>query len=473
MTSSNEQELILLKHRIELFEKTLSLNVLLNEVDRFQAAVMTLCNEIASKFQTSRVSLGWLEKKYIRIQGMSHVEHFEPKMGAVQALETAMEETLDQNEEIVFPAPFDNQWHAIIKAHERYVRQFGAAYIVSIPLRVNENPVAILTCERATLFSSDEVRCLRMICDQVIRRLFDLKQSDRWFGARFASWCRNKLSVVFGIEHTFAKMITLLFIVLISYVFIGYHMYRIKAPCILKTDELAYVQAPFNGYISNVESQIGDFVQKGELLLELDTRDLHLKEAEIIADIHQFTRAEEKARSQDYLADMRIAQARLERSKIELKRILYLLDQAQVRAPFEGIVVQGERQKLLSAPVREGDILYKIAQLKNYYIQFDIEEQDIHEIEIGHSGKISFISRPDLKFPVQITQISNIAQVKDKKNIFEVKASLQGVPQKWWRAGMSGVGKIDIGHRRIIWIFTHRTLDYFYLHYWWIPSNES
>jgi hypothetical protein len=40
----------------------LSLNILLNEVDRYQAAVMTLCNEIASRFQTSRVSLGWLEK---------------------------------------------------------------------------------------------------------------------------------------------------------------------------------------------------------------------------------------------------------------------------------------------------------------------------------------------------------------------------------------------------------------------------
>jgi hypothetical protein len=469
-TSTNPQEILLLKQRIELFEKTLSLNLLLNEVERYQSAVMTLCNEIASRFQASRVAIGWLEKKYIRVQGMSHVEHFEPKMGAVQALESAMEEALDQNEEIVFPAPFE-QWQAIIKAHERYVRQFGSEYIVSIPLRIDDKPVAILTCERASSFSTDEVRCLRMICDQVVRRLYDLKQSDRWFGARFASWFRKKLAVIIGIEHTFAKLITLICVALISYAIIGQQMYKIKAPCILKTDQLAYIQAPFNGYISKVEAQIGDFVQKNDLLLELDTRDLHLKESEIIADIHQFSRAEEKARSQDHLADMRIAQARLERSQIELKRILYLLDQAKVKAPFTGIVVQGERQKLLSAPVREGDILYKIAQLKDYYIQIDVDEQDIHEIEIGNVGKISFISRPELKFPVQIIQISNLAQVKDKKNIFEVKASLQGNPEKWWRAGMSGIGQIDIGYRRIIWIYTHRTLDYLYLHYWWIPSE--
>jgi multidrug resistance efflux pump len=468
-TSINEQE-SLLKQRIELFENALSLNILLNEVDRYQAAVMTLCNEIASRFQTSRVSLGWLKNKYIQIQGMSHVEHFEPKMGAVQALETAMEEALDQNEEIIFPAPY-NQWQAIIKAHERYIRQFGSEYIVSIPLRINDEPLAILTCERAAPFSIEEVRFLRMICDQVIRRLFDLKQFDRWFGARFGSWCRKKLAAIFGIEHTFAKLVTLICIALITYALIGKQMYRIKAPCILKTDQLSYIQAPFNGYISKVDVQIGDYVQKNQLLLELDTRDLHLKEAEIMADIHQYSRSEEKARSQDQLADMRIAQARLERSNIELKRISYLLNQAKVIAPFAGVVVHGERQKLLSAPVREGDILYKIAQLKDYYIQLDVDEQDIHEIEMGLCGKISFISRPEIKFPVQISQISYTAKVKDKKNIFEIQASLQGTPQNWWRAGMSGIGQIDIGYRRIIWIYTHRTLDYFYLHYWWIPGD--
>lgn len=465
-TSTNDQGALLLKERIELFEKILSINLLINEENRYQAAVMTICNEIASRFETSRVSFGWLEKKYIRIQGMSHVEHFEPKMGAVQVLETAMEEALDQNEEIVFPAPF-SQWQAIIKAHERYVRQFGAEYIVSVPLRINEEPVGILTCEKSQFFSIDEIRCLRMICDQVSRRLYDLKQHDKWFGARFVNWCRKKLTVIFGIEHTFPKLITLICIALITYAFIGKQMYRVKAPCILKTDQLAYIQAPFNGYISKVEAQIGDYVKKNDLLLELDTRDLHLKESEIVADIHQYARAEEKARSQDQLADMRIAQARLERARVELQRILYLLDQAKVKSPFSGIVVQGERQKLLSAPVREGDILYKIAQLKNYYIQLDVEEQDVHELKIGHNGKISFISRPDLKFPVEITQISSMATVKDKKNIFEVQASLQGNAQNWWRAGMSGIGQIDVGNRRIIWIYTHRTLDYIYLHYWW------
>ncbi|MBF0452169.1 MAG: efflux RND transporter periplasmic adaptor subunit [Candidatus Magnetomorum sp.] len=458
---SIEQEY--LQQKIALFEQALSLMILLNEEDRFLSAVMTLCNEIATRLQASRVSLGWLTGKYVKIQGMSHIEHFEPKMGAVQELETAMEEALDQNEEILFPSE-QEQWSAVVRSHASYVRKFGSEKIVSIPLRVNETPVAILTCERAASFTIDDVRGLRMICDQVSRRLFDLKQSDRWFGARFTGWIRKKLSKIFGFEHTFARLVSIICAALFLYVLFGHKVYFIKAPCMLKTDNLAYIQAPFNGFISSVNVQMGDITNKGDLLLELDTRDLRLKEAEIVADIHQFSRAEEKARSQDYLADMRIAQARLKKSQLELQRILYLLDQAKVKAPFSGIVVQGERQKLLGAPVREGDVMYKIAEMRDYYVQLDVDEQDIHEIKTGHSGNMAFISRPEIKFPIKISQISYTAQVKDKKNIFELRATFEGEPQQWWRAGMSGIVHIDVGQRRLIWIFTHRTIDFIRLY---------
>ena len=461
-----EQEILHLRKRIDLFEETLGLTILLNEEERFLSAVMTLCNELASRFQFMRVSLGFVEGKYVRIQGLSHIENFEPKMGAIQELESAMEEALDQNEEIVLPSPVD-QWKAVVRSHESYSHKYGSENIVSFPLRVKEEPVAVLTCESASPFTTDEIRCLRMICDQVVRRLFDLKQSDRWFGARLSGWIRNKLSIVFGVEHTFAKLMTLIVSGLICFIVFGQYDYRIKSPFILKTDSLAYIQAPFDGYISKVDVKIGDIVEKGDFLLELDTRDLRLKEAEIVADIHQFSRAEEKARSNDQLADMKIAQARLKRSQLELQRVQYFLEQAKVKAPFSGIVVQGERQKLLGAPVRQGDLMYKIAEMKKYYIQLDVDEQDIQEILINQSGKIAFLSRPETTFSIKITQISYTALVKEKKNIFEVRAILDGAPQGWWRPGMSGVGKIDIEERPIIWILTHRTIDFFRLYFWW------
>jgi hypothetical protein len=38
---------------------------------------------------------------------------------------------------------------------------------------------------------------------------------------------------------------------------------------------------------------------------------------------------------------------------------------------------------------------------------------------------------------------------------------------EWWRPGMSGIAKLDVGRRRIIWIATHRTIDFFQMLMWW------
>jgi hypothetical protein len=39
--------------------------------------------------------------------------------------------------------------------------------------------------------------------------------------------------------------------------------------------------------------------------------------------------------------------------------------------------------------------------------------------------------------------------------------------QPWWRPGMMGVCKIKAGKRSLLWIFGHRTVDFFRLWLWW------
>jgi len=460
------QEIEQIRHRATVFTDTLDLMVLLNEEDRFLAIVMTLCNELAARLQCSRVSLGWLKGRYVRVQGVSHIERFEPKMEAVQGLEAAMEESLDQDEEVVLPEPDDQPVVAI--SHEAYCRRFGSAYMVSLPLRIENEPVAVLSCERShQSFTTEEVRGLRLMCDQAIRRLSDLKQQDRWFGARLAGWCRRKLAGLFGMEHTFAKCLGVLFSLLLACILFGQWTYQVDAPCILKTDSLAYLAAPYDGYVRDVNVQVGDRVEKGDPLLQLDTREFLLKESSAIADMHRFSRVAEKARADNALADMRIAEAQGDQARASLDRIQYHLARALITAPFSGVVVEGEKKDLLGAPVRKGDKLLTVARMEDYYVQLDVKEQDIHEITAADTGKIAFLSQPEKTFPIRLSRIAPIAQAKEKGSVFEVRAALKGSPASWWRPGMSGVAKIRIEKRRILWILTHRTVDFILLHLWW------
>ena len=51
--------------------------------------------------------------------------------------------------------------------------------------------------------------------------------------------------------------------------------------------------------------------------------------------------------------------------------------------------------------------------------------------------------------------------------VFEARAGLQSAPADWWRPGMTGIAKIDMGERSLWWIFTHKTSDYLRRKLWW------
>ena len=48
-----------------------------------------------------------------------------------------------------------------------------------------------------------------------------------------------------------------------------------------------------------------------------------------------------------------------------------------------------------------------------------------------------------------------------------ITAELLEPPQPWWRPGMTGLARIDVGQRSIAWILTHRMLDNLRLLLWW------
>jgi hypothetical protein len=443
----------------------LDLIILINKETKYIAAVITLCNEISNRFSCYRVSLGWLESSYIRIQAISHMEEFEKKMDAVQDLEAAMEEALDQDEEIIFPLPVDNT--AVINAHEVFARKYGSEYMTSIPIRLNNDIIGTLCCERSTHpFEETDVQKLRAICDLVTRRLDDLKQNDRWIGSKIGLSLRQSLAKFLGLEHTFAKFMGILFMIILGIIIFGRWPYRVEGPCILKTDEVAYVPAPFDGFIYHVNVKVGDYVNKGDTLLGLDTRDLLLQESSAIYDIERHTSEIEKTRAQRNLAEMKIASARLNQSRANYERIRYYVEHATIKAPFKGIIVEGEKNELLGAPVHKGDILFKIACLDHLYVELNIDERDIHEIAIDATGKIALLSRPDLKYPIEVTQIHPMSEPHAGKNVFVVRAKLVNNEISWWRPGMSGIGKINAGDRNMLWIMTHRTVDFFQMAMW-------
>ena len=447
------------------FTSVLDLMAMLDAQQRFMPVAMTLCNELASRHQCDRVSLGWLDGEYVRLQAMSHTEKFERKMDAVKSLEQTMEESFDQDEIVSWPAAEGDT--RVARDHEKYAESQKVKFLCSVPLRLGGEPQGVITCERSDEpFLEEEQRLLALSAEMAVRRLSELKRTDRWFGARVAMAAREQLAGVVGVRHTWAKVTAVLVAIALAVLFFGGMTYRVEAPFILRTDNVTILAAPFEGYIEEVPVRIGDPVKPNDVLLKLDTRELLLQEAAFAADLDRYTREAEKARATNALAEMRISQAQADQSRARLGLIRYRLKQSTITASFEGVIVEGDLRQRIGAPVKQGDVLFKVARTDQMYIECSVQENDIHDVRDAATGEIAFVSQPKLRFPMKISRIEPVAETKDQDNVFIVRCQFQGPVESWWRPGMSGVSKINVGKRTFFWILTHRTIDFLRMFFW-------
>ena len=98
-----------------------------------------------------------------------------------------------------------------------------------------------------------------------------------------------------------------------------------------------------------------------------------------------------------------------------------------------------------------------------------VDEHDMQSVAIGQQGRLKLAGLPGTTFEFSVSRITPVSEAADGSNHFRIEAELVDAPDIL-RPGMEGVGKIEIGERRLLWIWTHRMLDWFRLTAWsWWP----
>jgi len=454
------------RNDVEKFAAVLDLNVPVNEATRFLPAALAFCNGIATRFRCDRASLGWIEGGYVKLRAMSRTEQFDRQMATAQALETAMEECVDQDEEILWPAP--EGVTTVARDHEKFAADQKSGNVCSIPLRLDGKVAAILLCERqAAAFSAAELQQLRLACDQVTRRLSELKHYDRWFGARWAAHTREHFAGWLGPEHTWSKVTAIFIALVIAMLFLVRVTYRVEGNFILRSDDAEYLTTPFDGYIDQVLVRAGDLVTNGQPLLTLNRAELLLEQSAALADVARYQREAEKDRADNSIANMRIDEALVKQAQAQLDLVHYRLGHAVIKSEFNGVVVEGDLRERIGSPVKQGDALFKVARINTLYAEADIPESEVQHILGKTSGEIAFVTQPKLKFPVTIQTVEPAAVTKKDGNVFLVRLKPVNGAESWWRPGMTGLCKLSTDQRTLFWILTHRTVDFLRMKLWW------
>lgn len=436
----------------------------LNLESRFGSAGLGFCNELSSRFDAERVSFGVVRGRYVRLRSMSHTENVQRKMAVVQAIESAMEECLDQDIEVQHPAAPEEP--VIARAAAELARRETCDVVISLPIRRDGEPEAVVTLEKVGRpLSPAEVTFLRLACELCGPRLLEMEAADRWLGARAAESVRRGLRVALGPTHTWAKAAALALLVSALVVTLVEVPFRVDAPFELQAVTRRQVPAPFEGFLASAAVRSGDRVEAGSVLGELDTSELQLQRARLEAERLTHQKEADEARREGQTVDVQIAEAMASEAQVEIDLLTHQIGQATLRAPVGGSVISEDLSQKVFTPVQRGELLFEVARLGQQRAEMRVSDKDIPWISEGMTGSLAPASAPGDPVAFRVDQVEPIAEVVDGENVFRVRLELLET-RDWFRPGVAGVAKVDVGRGSILWVYTREAIDFVRLRLW-------
>ncbi len=412
--------------------------------------------ELCELLQCARASVGVLEEGALRLAGSSHPTELQPEQAAAAGLLDAMQEALDQQRTVAWPAgPREDG----ITLAQRQLASSGAA--CSVPLVDGTRMVGALTLERAApAFVASELALLADL-SRLAGPVFELKRqlAQPWrqrlvesIRGRLATPSRRSLAVVAAVA---AVLLALAVPV----------PWRVSAPARLEGSVQRAVVAAPDGFLQQANVRPGDRVQAGQVLAELASQDLELERHRRESELRQHEGAYRAAQAHADRAQMVTLQAKAAEAQAMLSLVEAQLERARIEAPFDGIVIKGDLSQNLGAPVQRGEVLMVLAPNDSFRLILEVDETDIAAVRPGQHGQLALAARPDRTQAFVTRRIVPVASTADGRNFFEVEATLDETPPQL-RPGLSGVAKVQAGWRPLGWLLAHRGFDWLRLAWW-------
>ncbi|MCP4410663.1 MAG: HlyD family efflux transporter periplasmic adaptor subunit [Gammaproteobacteria bacterium] len=455
-------ETLVSQHSAALREEEGFFTALLSAILGQQAvrlAAMETVNRMADRFGCERVSLGFRNSLQTSLLALSHVAHFDPRTQLARRIEAAMEEALDQATTVIEPSE-PGQKAAVTRAHNELSGQQGHGAICTVLLPGQSGNVGALTLERAAdrPFDKGTVAGCETLAG-LIGPILEMKQREaRPFLHKGGEAILGLLSGFLGPAHLKLKIFLVSAILLLvgsSFVEGGY---RVSAPATIEGAVRQVLVAPQEGYVKQAGVRAGEVVEKGQLIAVLDDRSLQLEHTKWQSEKNKVEKEYQEALANRNRTELSILRAQIDQLDAELRLVEGKLARTRLEAPFNGVVVSGDLSQSLGAPVQIGQVLFEVAPLDTYRVVLEVDEHDVASMEAGKAGQLVMAALPQTLFPISVSQIVPVAVSSEGRNFFRVEATLDEL-SPLLRPGMRGVAKVDMGQRKLLWIWTHTLVD--------------
>jgi len=195
----------------------------------------------------------------------------------------------------------------------------------------------------------------------------------------------------------------------------------------LPAEVQAFVEAPIfaraSGYLMKWDVDIGQHVEAGQLLAEIDTPEVDQQLAQAKAEVAQAeanlalakstserwvdllkTASVSEQETAEKQADYALKQANLEAASANLHRLEDLKSFARVTAPFEGIITARDTDVGQLITAGNGRPLFRLAQTNPLRVYVHVPQALSRQVEVGQEADLIVSELPGKKFEAKVVR---------------------------------------------------------------------
>lgn len=453
--NENEQAFVQSTMLVEMFSRTA-------DGDTFKRSVFTLVTELEQFFGCQRVAIGTGSSRSCKVHAVSGMSSEEKRNLGISQLSAAMREAIALDEVLVWPGQKTMIREVVVSAnHDDLLHSFKAGRVVIAPFRHEGTNV---TGAVALLWPAGSpelaMRTYRLIeaCRPHLASLIGFSKRSKpgdFRGTLIRFWRGGLMKRVLAGALALAILVTLLFPI----------TYRVGADCVVQPVMRRTVAAPFENRLYRSYAKPGDEVEAGQVLAELDGREIRVALAEAIAAQSAAVKKRDNAMVSEDPATFQMAQLEADRLALEVERLQFRSDNLSIRSPINGVVLTGDLERSEGVPVSSGQKLFEVAPLDQMLMEVAIPETEVRHVVEGMVVELRLQSDSSRVWQSSLENVFPISEIQEGGNVFVGEASLEN-EDRALRPGMKGRVRIMAEKKMVGWILFHRVYEYLRLKLW-------